>query len=145
MRQWTSTTSSEFDSAVLVRSHDAGYINSLCTLRPTKAFPEGLVASAGKDTVIDVRRPGSNPEHDAERLLVGHANNVCALAPTSDGQGLISGAWDAQARRWDIERGETVTEYQGHEAGVWAVLAFDAETVVTGMFDYSIRYYRSGH
>ena len=98
----------------------------------SKTYPDGLIASAGKDTIIDVRKPGSSPDQNAERLLLGHAQNVCTLDATADGRGIISGGWDKQARVWDIERGESVLELQGHEASVWAVLAYDDEHLITG-------------
>ena len=68
---------------------------------PSNEYPQGLIASAGKDTIIDVRPPGVSADQNAERLLLGHAHNVCALDATSDGKRIISGGWDKQARVWD--------------------------------------------
>lgn len=106
---------------------------------PSKSFPEGLIASAGKDTIIDLRQPGRPPDQNADRLLLGHAHNVCALDATADGKALISGGWDKQARIWDIEKGETAVELKGHEASVWAVLSYDRDHVITGRYSLSFR------
>lgn len=117
----------------------SSFINSLAVLPPSKEYPGGLVASAGKDTVIDVREPGAAPDSNAERLLLGHAHNVCTLDAPADGRHLVSGGWDKQARVWDIERAETVAELKGHEASVWAVLVYDDKHILTACADRHIR------
>ncbi|KAG8623992.1 hypothetical protein KVT40_008968 [Elsinoe batatas] len=139
VRRWTLTShkSVTFDDTIAVQS--SSFVNSLTVLPPSKQYPEGLIASAGKDTVIDVRQPGSAPDQNAERLLLGHAHNVCTLDAASDGLHLVSGGWDTQARVWDIERGETVAELKGHEASVWAVLVYDDQHIITGCADRHIR------
>ncbi|KAF4555894.1 PUL domain-containing protein [Elsinoe fawcettii] len=139
VRKWTLTTQKPiaFDDTIAVQS--SSFVNSLAVLPPSKQYPQGLIASAGKDTVIDVRQPGAAPDQNAERLLLGHAHNVCTLAGASDGLHLVSGGWDAQARIWDIERGETVSELKGHEASVWAVMVYDDQHIITGCADKHIR------
>lgn len=112
----------------------SSFINSLTIVPSSKSYPQGLIASAGKDTIIDVRQPGRAPDQNAERLLVGHAHNVCALDATADGTTLVSGGWDKQARIWNIEKGDTAVELKGHEASVWAVLSYDRDTIITGRY-----------
>lgn len=92
--------------------------------------------SGGKDTLIDVRKPGQAPDSDPERLLLGHQGNVCALDVCLDGKipYLVSGSWDASAMVWDIEKGESTATLEGHQASVWAVLAYDQDTIITGLF-----------
>jgi len=102
-----------------------------------------LIASGGKDTIIDVRKPDSPSPQNAERLLVGHANNVCTLDGSSDGKTLISGGWDQQVRVWDIAQGETIKELKGHDASVWAVLSYDADHIITGCADKHVRIFHS--
>lgn len=65
---------------------------------------------------------------------MGHEGNVCALdvSPDAHDPYIISGSWDASARIWDLERGESKAVLEGHEGSVWAVLAFDKSTVITG-------------
>ena len=139
VRQWTLTSPkpATYDDTLAVQA--SSFINSLTFVPASKQYPDGLIASAGKDTIIDVRQLGSSPDQNAERLLLGHAQNVCTLAATEDGRHLISGGWDKQARLWDIERGETVAEFKGHDASVWAVLSLDRDHIVTGCADKHIR------
>lgn len=101
-------------------------------LPPTKQFPDGLIISGGKDTVIEVREPGKAPDVNAERLLTGHAHNVCTLDVSPDGQWIVSGSWDASAMVWNVKTWECESILEGHEASVWSVLAYDSETIITG-------------
>lgn len=110
----------------------------------SKPYPAGLIASAGKDTIIDIRQPGKPADQNAERLLLGHADNVCSLDAFTDGRHIVSGGWDSQARIWDLEKGETVVELKGHKANVWAVLAYDEKHIITGCADKHIRIYNPG-
>lgn len=82
--------------------------------------------------IIEVRRPGSAPEDNAEALLLGHSNNVCALDVDPTGALIISGGWDSQGRVWRTGKWECDAVLEGHEGSVWAVLALDKDTIVTG-------------
>ncbi|KAK4989808.1 WD repeat protein Lub1 [Elasticomyces elasticus] len=126
-----------YDDTIATQS--SSFINSLTYSPPSPDHPDGLVISGGKDTIIEVRQPGKSPDHNAERLLIGHANNVCALDVSSDGRTVVSGGWDAQARVWDISTGECTAQLDGHGGSVWSVLAYDKETVITGCADKLIR------
>lgn len=116
------------------------FINSLSFLKPTPERPEGLILSAGKETIIDVRPPTANPDNNAYRLLVGHAHNICTIDVAPSGKWIISGGWDGQARVWASGRWETDLVLSGHDnMSVWAVLAFNDSTVITGCADKNIR------
>lgn len=107
---------------------------------PNSEHPDGLVVSGGKDTIIEVKSPRLSSTDNAERLLVGHAHNVCALDVSPDGKYLVSGGWDGQARVWNLNTWETEFTLGGHDGmAVWAVLSLDDTTVVTGCADKSIR------
>ncbi|UKZ74450.1 hypothetical protein TrVFT333_002119 [Trichoderma virens FT-333] len=100
----------------------------------------GLVVSGGKDTIIEVKSPSLSAADNAERLLIGHAHNVCTLDVSPKGTYLVSGGWDGQARVWNLSKWETELMLSGHEGmAVWSVVAFDETTVVTGCADKSIR------
>ena len=91
-----------------------------------------MIVSGGKDTIIEVREPGKPPEENAERLLTGHAHNVCALDVSSEGGWIVSGSWDGTARVWSIGKWDCEAVLEGHEGSVWSVLAFDKDTIITG-------------
>jgi phospholipase A-2-activating protein len=70
---------------------------------------------------------------------LGHSSNVCALDIDTAGKFIVSGGWDGKARTWLAEKWECDVVFEGHEGSVWAVLAFDRETIITGCADKLIR------
>ena len=84
--------------------------------------------------MIEVREPGREPDQNAEALLLGHAHNVCALDNSSEGAFIVSGSWDSSARVWKIGKWECDALLEGHQGSVWAVLAFDKDTIITGEY-----------
>ncbi|KAH0537464.1 hypothetical protein FGG08_005727 [Glutinoglossum americanum] len=122
-----------------ISSHGHAFINSLTYIPPTTEFPEGLIVSGGKDTIIEVRQPTRAPEDNAEALLLGHSNNVCALDVDPSGKLIVSGGWDGQARVWGVGKWECDGLLEGHEGSVWAVLAWSQEIIITGCADRLIR------
>lgn len=142
VRLWkrTSNAPPSFEAQIATQGHD--YINSVIYLKPSQDFPDGLIASGGKDAIIEVRRPGSHFLDNAERLLIGHAGNVVTLDASPDGKFLVSGGLDGQARVWSIGKWETEMALEGHNGkGIWGVLAFDDHTVLTCCADQMIRGY----
>jgi phospholipase A-2-activating protein len=115
-----------------ISSHGHAFINSLTYIPPTTEYPEGLIVSGGKDTIIEVRQPSRAPEDNAEALLLGHSNNVCALDIDPSGKLIVSGGWDGQARVWGVGKWECDGLLEGHEGSVWAVLAWSQEIIITG-------------
>lgn len=96
--------------------------------------------SGGKDTVIEVKSPQLAASDNAERLLIGHANNVCTLDVSPNGSYIVSGGWDGQARVWNLSKWETELTLGGHEGmAAWNVCAYDENTVITACADKSIR------
>jgi phospholipase A-2-activating protein len=94
--------------------------------------------SGGKDVVIDVRQPSKKPEDNAEALLLGHSQNICALDVDPAGKFIVSGSWDSEARIWPVGKWECDAVLK-HEHNVWAVLAFNSDTIITGCADQKIR------
>jgi WD40 repeat protein len=58
--------------------------------------------------------------------LKGHTEGVDALAWSADGTRLATASWDATARLWDGQTGESLATLRGHTAGVRA-LAWTAD------------------
>lgn len=132
-----------FDATI--SSHATAFVNTVASLPPNSQFKDGLILSGGKDTIIEVREPSKAPDDNAERLLIGHAGNVCALDVDPAAKYIVSGSWDATARTWPVGNWEPATEFRGHEGSVWGVLAYDSETVITASADQLIRiFHRSG-
>lgn len=130
--------SSTFEGALVSRGSE--YVNSVSFFPPTKNHPDGFVVSGGKDTIVEVKSPLAASTDNAERLLIGHSHNVCTLDVSLDGNFIVSGGWDGQARVWDLATWQTKLVLGGHEGmSVWSVVALDRKTVVTGCADKSIR------
>ncbi|KAI5918466.1 ubiquitin homeostasis protein lub1, partial [Camillea tinctor] len=140
-RAWkrTSTSPPTFEPSTTNKATD--YVNSITFLPPSSDFPEGLIISGGEDRIIDVRTATATPSDNAERLLIGHTNNVCALAVTPGGKHIVSGSCDNTARIWRVGKWETELILGGHEGNVWSVLPLDETTVVTGCADKNVRIY----
>lgn len=137
VRRWQ-RSGADFQSHITTQGTD--YINSIAYLPPSSAHPDGLVVSGGRDAIIDVRSPSASAGDNAERLLIGHTNNVCALDVTPDGKYFVSGGWDGQARVWSVDTWVTEFVLSGHEGtSVWAVMALDDRTILTGSTDKNIR------
>jgi phospholipase A-2-activating protein len=143
VRVWgqQSTNPPVWDSTI--KTHGKEFVNSLAIVPPSSEFPEGLIVSGGKDQIIDVRKPGKGLDDDADALLIGHGNNVCALDVSQDGKYIVSGSWDMEARLWEVGKWGDSTLLQGHTASVWAVLAYDSNTIITGCADTQIRIYKT--
>ncbi|KAF5678472.1 phospholipase [Fusarium heterosporum] len=140
VRIWRRTQGSppSFDATLLSRGSE--YVNSLSFFPPLNDHPDGYVVSGGKDTIIEVKSPNAASTDNAERLLVGHAHNVCTIDVSPSGKYLVSGGWDGQARVWSPQKWETELMLSGHESmAVWSVVALDDHTVVTGCADKNIR------
>lgn len=123
--------------------HGSSFINALAFLPSKPEYLEGLVVTGGKESIIEARQPSKAAEDSAEAVLLGHAGNVCSLDVSPSGSYIVSGGWDQQARLWRVGSWETETEFKGHDGSVWAVLAYDNETVITGCADNAIRIFHT--
>ncbi|KAI0909245.1 ubiquitin homeostasis protein lub1 [Ustulina deusta] len=144
VRAWSRTALSPpaFEPHVVTEGSD--FVNSLAYLPPSAASPKGLAISAGTDAIIDVRPFTAGPSDNAERLLIGHAQNVCALALVPGSKFIVSGSWDGTSRVWSVGNWETEVVLEGHEGAVWDVLALSETLVITGCADKSIRIFELG-
>ncbi|KAL2758329.1 hypothetical protein ACRALDRAFT_1068687 [Sodiomyces alcalophilus JCM 7366] len=139
VRIWNRTSSSPPAFEPTTSSQTSEFVNSVGHLPPSADFPQGLILSGGRDTFVEVRQPKSSPSDNAERLLVGHSQNVCSLDVSPTGNYIVSGGWDFQALVWNTSSWENQVRLGGHEKAVWAVLAWDDHTVLTGCADGCIR------
>ncbi|KAI1329997.1 phospholipase A-2-activating protein [Xylariaceae sp. FL0255] len=139
VRAWTRTAPSPPAYEPQIVAKGSEFINSLTCISPSSDFPKGLIVSGGKDAIIDVRPTTAASSDNAERLLIGHAGNVCALASAPGSRYLISGSWDNTARIWNLKTWETEFVLEGHEGAVWAVLPLTDNLIITGCADKSIR------
>jgi phospholipase A-2-activating protein len=110
-------------------------VNAVAFVPPTADFPEGLIVSGGQEGILDVRSPATKPDQNAEALLPAHEGNICALDVSPDGAIFVSGSWDTSACIWRTGKWEPFARLVGHEAAVWAVLAYSNELVITGILN----------
>ncbi|KAI9862047.1 MAG: hypothetical protein M1824_001792 [Vezdaea acicularis] len=143
VRLWKLLSNSPPTFDPTISSHSSAFVNALTYLPPTTDYPEGLIISGGKDTIIDVRQPSKSPEDNAEALLLGHSHNICALDVDPSHKYIVSGSWDGSGRVWGIGKWETKAVLEGHEGSVWAVLAWDKDVIITGCADKLIRIFTS--
>jgi phospholipase A-2-activating protein len=136
---WKQTSLSPPTFDATEQSTGAQFKTCLAYFPPIKEYPEGLVISSGQDALIEARQPASISTDNADGFMVGHANAVCSLDVNADAGYIVSGSWDHTAKVWGVGRWEPEVELRGHDHNVWAVLAYDRDTIITGCADQKIR------
>lgn len=133
----TSQTPPTFEADELSQGNQ--FKTCLAYLPPSKEYEQGLVFSAGQDTLIEARQPATTAEQNADAMMVGHGNQVCSLDISERGDFVVSGSWDSTAKIWSVSKWEVEVDLPDHTATVWAALAYDRGTIVTGCADKAIR------
>jgi len=138
VRSWNRTKENEFQQQNVYLGHSQ-YVNAVTYLPPSDAHPNGLIASSGADTVINIYDV-NHPEEPCY-TLIGHTANVCSLVVTAAGD-LISGSWDHTAIVWkDFQQAYVL---KGHDATVWSVLSVEEGVVLTASADRTIKQWVNG-
>ncbi|OAX82465.1 hypothetical protein ACJ72_03183 [Emergomyces africanus] len=141
VRVWQLTSAPPPVYDYTISSHGSAFINAVAYYPPTPDYPEGLIFSGGQDTIIEARQPGKPADANADAMLLGHSHNVCSIDVCPKGKWVVSGSWDSTAKLWRVGKWECEVTLDGHQGSVWAVLAFDSTTIVTGCADQTIRIY----
>jgi phospholipase A-2-activating protein len=136
---WKQKTPSPPTFDATEQSTGAHFKTCLAYFPPVKEYPEGLIISSGQDAVIEARQPASISNDNADGFMVGHGSAVCSLDVNAEAGYIVSGSWDHTAKVWGIGKWEPEVELRGHDHNVWAVLAYDRETIITGCADQMIR------
>ncbi|KAI9273091.1 WD40-repeat-containing domain protein [Phascolomyces articulosus] len=138
VRSWRRVSPNQFESEHVFRGHEH-FVNSLATVPSSQQYPNGLIVSGGTDKLINVYDPTA--PNMALYTLVGHAENVSALATTPTGT-IVSGSWDKTVIVWkNFQQAYTL---KGHTAAVWAVLAIEDDLILTAAADKTIRLWKNG-
>ena len=104
-------------------------------LRSVLSADGRMIATASADSTIkiwkitqaSVQNGLAIPEVTLDKTLIGHQRWVWDCAFSADSEYLVSASSDHTARLWDLARGETIRQYQGHHKA----------TVCVALNDYS--------
>lgn len=83
-------------------------------------------------------------EHSLHGQAFAHTRPVSAIAVSSDGAMVASGAWDKTIQLWQVETGQPTKQLLGH-ANMVSALAFsgDGRYLVSGSHDESLKIWRT--
>jgi WD40 repeat protein len=84
----------------------------------------------------------ARPGEGLKRTLVGHMDEVTAVAFGPDGETALSGSRDGTLRLWDLDTGACVHTLCGHDRWVTCVaISPSGLTALSGALDYAVRWW----
>jgi len=132
-----------FGAAGEWRGHE-GPVWAVCALR------DGGAASAGADATVRLwSAPLSSKSNEGaapvlpRRVLYGHTEDVCALAPLACGLRLASGGTDGTVRLWRLADGAAEAILKGHSDSVTALAAVRGGGAASASADRAVRVWRA--
>ena len=109
---------------------------------------ESRVMNEAKEVIFDRQGPAPEPAGGPEdfvlaHALIGHSDEVNAVAFSPDGQFLASGSSDFMVRGWNAGTGESLGALAGNMGKVCSVaFSADRELLASGGFDKTIRIWK---
>ncbi|MBM3739697.1 MAG: hypothetical protein FJW39_28355 [Acidobacteria bacterium] len=115
-----------------------------CIWRALRNDPTSLAAkSFASDLLIrkDPAQPGPVPGRAGPVITIPrHPERILSLAVSSNGQFLVTGAWDKIARTWNLANGSLIRELKGHCGLINSVaISSDNRWIATGSHDTTAR------
>ncbi len=93
----------------------------------------------GYDAILQILKNGK-VKHEIERDSSSGFSHRCYTFTPTDGKIVISGGATGTLAAYDVETGEKITDFIGHEGEVWAVVVSpDGRFLVSGAADQTIR------
>lgn len=126
VRLWDLT--STLESQILFNSSTNSFINCLAYLG------DELYASGGKDNVIFINSFKDLSQDMGLFNLIGHQNNICALATDESKKLLISCSWDGTCKLWDLNTYELMETFNLQNSVLDAVFV-DNSRILTASSD----------
>lgn len=138
----------------VIQQENLSQLSTLHTLRhPGGAWNvafspnSSILATTGRDSTV---RLWDVETGEASHVLYGHTSWVIGVAFSPDGRLIATGESGSSAesrhtvhaklRIWDVETGELLNTFEGHQAGIWSVLFnSDGDRLVTSSFDGTVR------
>lgn len=145
MRVWQFTMGQGCEELLSYSEHE-GFVNSVAFIPGTSEFPGGIIASGGKDKLINLW------DYAGKQLcgtLIGHDDNICKLAvfeETSRAGPFVfaSTSWDGSARCWteELSPASCLVLRAAEASSCWSCAALGRDSFVTGHGDKSLRIWR---
>lgn len=97
--------------------------------------PKGFIKIWNLDTQTQIEKTFQNSQQ-VKPFDKGHTEGVLSLSFSKDGKKLLSSSYDKTARLWDLNSGEQLQRFWGHNWWVWdASFSTDERRIVTASQD----------